>query len=335
MKILVTGSSGFIGQRVVQRLVSKGHQVTGSSLTPIKVQPKDHSFMPADLARLQSCEALVNGVEVVIHCAGKAGAWGPRSEYEIANVVATKNMLEAAEAAQVQRFINLSSPSIYFDYKNQIALKEDQIPAVFSNAYAETKYLAEELVRKANTEQFKTLSLRPRGVVGAGDRNWLPRIIGLRQANKLIQPGDGTNKVDFTSVENLVDAIELCMTTPGKNCGRAYNLTDGTSEYLWEFIEYALSLVGLDGKRMRVPTQIAMAMARLSEKYHILCRTKQEPSLLPVKVGVGAYSMTLDISDAQNLLGYAPRISSRAAAQEFADWWNLASAQLSANKTGP
>lgn len=323
--VLVTGASGFIGQRIVQRFTREGkYSVIASGRKNAEAQPAGYQFRSADLAQKVDCQRLVAGVDVIVHCAGKAGAWGPRAEFERANVESTRNLLEACRGSSVRRFVNISSPSIYFAYKHQRGLKEGDLPSTFSNAYAETKFRAEETVHASHSPSLSTVSLRPRGVIGAGDRNWLPRIIAMRQAGTLVQPGDATNEVDFTSVENLIDAIELCVGAPAEACGRAYNITNGNPERLWGFIERVLARVGLDGQRKHVPVAVAMTLARLSEFFHSLASSSREPNLLPIKVGVAAYSMTLDISDARNILGYVPRVSTDEAIEEFAEWWKSA-----------
>lgn len=323
MKILVTGASGFIGGKIVERLRDSGHDIVTTGRGATSDSPPGVSYQQADLSDQRQCQGLLrHGIAIVIHCAGKADAWGSFASFERANVQVTKHLLSAARDANVGRFINLSSPSIYFAYRHQFNLKENFTPQKFSNAYAQTKYLAEKLVQEAHSSIMPTVSLRPRGVIGAGDRNWLPRIISMRQANRLIQPGHGENIVDFTSVANLVDVVETCLSAPAQSLGRTYNVTNGQPEKLWDVIESALGAVGLDGTRRHVPLALAMLMARLSERYHQARQTVQEPSLLPVKVGVAAYSMTLDISDAKNILGYNPRITTSEAIQEFASWWH-------------
>ena len=310
MKILITGSRGFIGTRLREHLTATGHQVTG-----VGRQQLDYNDRT-------SCALACERQDVIIHCAGKAGVWGSFQEYFDANVTATKHMLEGARDSGVRRFINLSSPSIYFDYRHQYDLSESELPRRFSNAYAETKYMAEKLVAHEHGEKLATVSLRPRGVLGAGDANWLPRIIALRQANRLLQPGGGANRVDFTSVANLVDAIGLCLEVEESTlAGRTFNISNGRPENLWDVIEEALQAVGLDGKRQRIPLSVAMLIARASEFANKLLQTKAEPAILPVKVGVAAYSMTMDISAAKSVLGYRPKVSTRDAIAEFAEWW--------------
>jgi 2-alkyl-3-oxoalkanoate reductase len=321
MRILITGVAGFIGSRLAVRLMTAGHEVVGTGRLAGQVVAGVDRYEAADLTRPADCERTVQGVAAVIHCAGKAGAWGSDESYTLANVTATGLLLDAAKRAGVTRFVNLSSPSIYFAFKHQVGLKETDLPERFSNAYARTKYEAEQLVTAARSPGFATVSLRPRGVIGAGDRNWLPRIIAMREANALIQPGDGTNLAEFTAVENLLDAIELCLGVPEARLGNVYNVTNGRPERLWDVIGDALRAVGLDGKRRKVPLPVAMLLARLSEKRARLLRRDEEPELLPVKVGVAAYTMTMDISRARTELGYVPRQTTADAVREFAAWW--------------
>lgn len=321
MKVLITGISGFIGNHIRERLEKAGVEVIGTGRSGGLASSLKSKYISANLCVEADCLRVTEGITAVIHCAGKAGAWGHYADYEAANVLATDQLLKASQKNGVARLINLSSPSIYFAYRHQLNLNESHLPKHFSNAYAETKFIAEGLVKKAQGPSLATVSLRPRGVIGKGDKNWLPRIVAMREAGKLIQPGAGNNLVDFTSVDNLVDAIELCLKLPAEKMGGVYNITNGTPEKLWEVIEYALMQVGLDGKRKKIPLVIAMGLAKASELIHRFRNSPEEPELLPIKVGVAAFSMTLDISKAKKELGYVPRVSTKDAILEFAKHW--------------
>lgn len=321
MRILVTGATGFIGERLVQRLIQNNHFVVGTARRDSNAQFANYKFIAANLAQSSDCFDLCKDIDAVIHCAGKAGVWGIEEEYSVANVVATKNILEAAKQNKVKRFINISSPSIYFDYKDQFDLNETDLPRKFSNAYALTKFQAEKLVKSAHTSNFLTISLRPRGVIGAGDKNWLPRIINMQKSGTLVQPGYGENLADFTCVENLLDVIEICLTTSENNMGEVYNITNGSPEKLWFVIEESLKLVGVSSIHKKVFLSVAMSVAKISELIHTLKKTKEEPTLLPIKVGVAAYSMTLDISKAKDKLGYKPKQTTIDGLREFAEWF--------------
>jgi nucleoside-diphosphate-sugar epimerase len=321
MKTLITGISGFIGNHIKHRLEKASIDVIGTGRAGALPGLAQDKYRSANLCVETDCLKITEGIDTIIHCAGKAGAWGNYSDYEAANVLSTDQLLKASQKNGVSRFINLSSPSIYFAYRDQWNLKETDLPKRFSNAYAETKFLAEELVKKAHSQSFSTVSLRPRGVIGRGDRNWLPRIVDMRESNQLIQPGNGKNVVDFTSIDNLVDAVELCIKAPSEKLGGVYNITNGNPEKLWEVIDFALAQVGLDGKRRRIPLFVAMGLAKASECFHKLKHTPEEPDLLPIKVGVAAYSMTLDITKAKKELGYVPRVSTKDAILDFAKHW--------------
>jgi 2-alkyl-3-oxoalkanoate reductase len=299
-RIAITGASGFIGGQAAKRLTRAGYSI--SCLGRAQLQhPGEH----------------LSGVWGVLHCAGKAGAWGRYDEYYSANVELTERLLKAAKTCGVRRFVNLSSPSIYFDYKHQLGLSEQFLPRRFSNAYAKTKYLAEQRVRGAHSEHFETVSLRPRGVVGEGDTNWLPRIIELRKSGSLKQVGSGPVLANFTSISNLLDAIELCFCAPPSAMGETYNIHNGVEEDFWQVVEKALELNGLDGQRKHVPLRMAMLLAKANAVWNRILRRQKEPALLPIKVGVSAYSLTMDISKARQRLGYAPRQSTHDALAEW------------------
>ncbi len=321
MRILVTGSNGFIGKEICYRLLAKGHSIRGTGRSPALFDASSFTYLRGDLTSLEHVKKLGKNCDAVIHCAGKAGAWGSFESFKRANVDATENLLRVCRDTGVRRFINFSSPSIYFQYKDQQNLTEEDIPTKFSNAYAETKYLAEQKVSEYNSPSFLTVSLRPRGVIGKGDTNWLPRIIAMRRKNLLIQPGTGENITDFTSVDNLVDIVEYLLTAPPDRFGESYNITNDEPVKLWDFIDNALRLVNMDGKRKRIPLSIILPLARTNEFLQTALGTKKEPSLLPIKVGVAAYSMTLNIEKAKSHLDYKPRVKTEEALRAFSHWY--------------
>ncbi len=318
-RVLITGVSGFVGGRAWQRL-SRRFEVVGTGRSPGVADPAI-DYRQADIGRVEDCRRVCQGVDAILHCAGKSSTWGPYEAFEQANVAATRTLLEGAREAGVQRFINLSSPTIYFAYRDQHDLRETDVPARFVNAYAATKYRAEQLVTEAHSPELATVSLRPRGVIGAGDTSWLPRIIDLRRAGKLVQPGDGHCLADFTSVSNLIEVFETLLGDSTDGFGRTYNITNGRPEKLWHVIEAGLQAVGLDATRRSIPVFLAMGAATAAETLARWRGQTEEPNLQPIKVGIASYSMTLDIGLARKHLGYEPKMPTMDAIAEFADWY--------------
>ena len=269
MKVLITGGTGFIGGRIAESLLARPNTtVIISGRNP----PRDRAlldagaiFIAADLSKPQDLESILKGTDAIIHCAGLAGTWGPYIDYFQANVVATQKLLSIAQKAGVKRFINISSPSIYFDFLDQINLSEESLPKKFSNAYAETKYLAENVVAASHSDSFLTVSLRPRSVIGRGDRNVIPRLIRLQQTGSLFQVGRGENIVDITSIQNLIDAVLLCLEAPAKSMGRTYNITNGEPIRFWNFVDMVLETAAMPRTRKKLPYGFVMALAMANE----------------------------------------------------------------------
>lgn len=325
LKILVTGATGFIGARVAEALLAGGnHTVVFTGRRPPKqtsLVDRGATFVVGDLSDPAAARRAAEGTQAIIHCAGLAGTWGSYQSFYDANVGVTRNLLHAAMASGARRFINLSSPSIYVAFKNQFNLKESDRPKRFSNAYAETKWQAEQLVHAAHGEKLLTVSLRPRSVIGAGDQNVLPRLIRLKETGNLVQVGRGDAQVDVTTVGNLVDAIILCLEAPASAMGETYNVTNGVPIRLWDFVETVLKRAGLSTERRKVPYWPVMTIARMNEFYSRLVGKKEEPALLPIPVAAISFSMTLDISKAKEKLGYKPRLTTADGIEEFFKTW--------------
>ena len=317
MKIFVTGGTGFIGSRLVESLLADGHAVCFSGRSRLDRNESGAEYRRGDLVDENFALEVSRGVDAIIHCAGLAGTWGPFADYYRANVLATRHLMEGARANGVRRVVNISSPSIYFDFKDQLNLKEDQLPSRFSNAYAQTKYEAEVLLQTYHSRDLQTVSLRPRSVIGRGDQNVLPRLIRLQKSGSLVQVGKGENVVDITTIGNLIDAVKLSLEAPEEAMGETYNVTNGQPVRFWSFVDEVLAAAGLPTDRRRVPYIPVMAVARANELVNQLLKTKKEPALLPISVGVISFSMTLDISKARQKLGYSPRFSTRDGIREF------------------
>ncbi len=242
----------------------------------------------------------------MIHCAGKAGVWGPYRDFYRANVLASQNLLEASRRAGVRRFLHFSSPSVYFDFRDQLNLREEDLPSRPADHYARTKLESERIVLAAHAARFRTLAFRPRLVIGAGDRNVLPRLISLQRAGKLFDIGSPEVRVSVTSVGNLLHAVDCALLAPDSAYGEVYNLADAEPVLLRALVDQVLGEFGLPRRRRRLPRALMLPLARLNER---LCRwagVREEPRLLPVPIAVLSQSMTLNIDKARARLGYSP-----------------------------
>ena len=324
MKLLVTGASGFIGGHFAREAMRQGHQVRINGRRAEAVADlvaQGAQFYSGDLSSRQWAEQLCEDIEVVVHCAGAVGAWGSYEQFHHGNVTLTEHVINGCLRQGVRRLVHLSSPSIYFDGRAHVGIREEQIPQRFANAYGRTKYLAEQRVFAAQREGLEVLALRPRFVTGAGDTSIFPRLINMQRKGRLSILGDGLNQVDFTSIDNLNQALTLAVNATGPALGKAYNISNGQPLPLWDVINYVLRQLHLPPVRKHLPYPVAYMAACLNEGLCHLLPGKPEPSLLRLGVAVMAKDFSLDISRAREYLGYAPQPTLWQALDDFCQWW--------------
>lgn len=324
MKILVTGASGFIGGRFARFALEQGLQVRINARRADAVEHllrRGAQFMPGDLSDPDLARRLCIGVDAVVHCAGAVGHWGRRQYFMQANVEVTENVVEACLKEHVQRLVHLSSPSIYFDGRSHLGIKEDQLPRRFHDHYGASKYLAEQKVFGAAEFGLEVLALRPRMVTGAGDRAIFPRLLQMQRKGRLAIVGDGLNKVDFTSVHNLNQALISALQVGPAALGKAYNISNGTPLPIWDVINYVLRQMQLPPVRHYRAFGLAYGAAVLNESACRLWPGQPQPTLSRLGMHILNKDFTLDIARARHHLAYEPTVSLWTALDEFCGWW--------------
>ncbi len=324
--ILITGATGFVGGRMMEAFAQKfGHQqIVGTGRNP-EVVAKWHAkgvvIEQGDLSEVAFTQSLFEKYpfQAVIHVAAKSSPWGTYDSFYQSNVVATRNLLEAATKHQVRRLIYISTPSIYFNFTDRFGVKEDDpIDYKFVNAYTSTKYEAELLVREfAQKDNLFTVIFRPRAIVGRGDTVIIPRVLKAYEMGRLRIVGDGKNVADFTSVSNLCHAAILAMNADERCNGEIFNITDGDPQNLWDFILFLLKNKNLNTDLKRVPYPLAYSVAFLQEQFNGIFKPDTEPALTRYGIGILKYSLTMDISKAKQLLDYEPIMNPRESLLEF------------------
>lgn len=323
-RVVVTGASGFIGGHIARRLHTAGHEVlaTGRDVDRLReLAALGIATQACDLVH-DDLSSLLMDRELVVHGAALSSPWGKRDDFIAANVDTTQRLLDAARHVGAQRFVHISSPSIYFQLRDQYDTAEAfEPPRQWINAYAETKWLAEQRVRAAAAQGLPSIMLRPRAVFGEGDRAIFPRLLKLAQRGWFPRIGDGRAMIDVTYVANVVAAVEAAMRPQAPTDGRAFNITNGEPMPVNVLLALLFRAVNLRVRMIRLPRSLAVALGRLSETWALARPGQPEPRLSRYGVGVLGYSQTLDISAAREQLGYRPMISVAEGIERFASWW--------------
>ena len=323
MNILLTGSTGFLGFRTLERLVKLNYVdkiiATGRSLQKSrKISHPKVKYILGDLSDKAFVNTLIKDIDIVINTASLSSPWGSEASFYLANIQTQKNIISSSEITGVKRFIYISSPSIYYNGEDRNMVKENApLPTKFVNHYSKSKRDAELLLENSKLDY---ITIRPRALIGRGDSVIMPRLIKAHSDGKLKIIGDGENRVDLTSVENVVESIVLSLMAPNKALNNAYNITDGNPVKLWKSINTVLKGIGKEQIYKTVNFKVAYFAASILELVS-RCITKEEPSLTKYSVGILSKSFTLDISKAVELLKYKPVITTEESIEEFINWY--------------
>jgi len=325
MKVLVTGATGFLGMKVANRLALMGYKVTGTGRNEKigdSLSKKDIRFVNCALENRDHMLALCQNQDYVIHCGAFSSPWGKYKDFYQANVVGTKNVIDGCIKWKVKRLIHVSTPSVYFYYDERLDVKEDDVlPSKFVNHYAKTKYLAELEIDKAFQQGLATITIRPRALFGPGDQAIFPRLIKVCEKGIFPKIGSGNVEIDMTYIDNVVDALLLCLSSGHSTLGQKYNITNDERVNLYSMIESVMEKLGKSFSYRKISYQKAFFLATAMEYVSTYLLGGKEPLLTRYTVSVLSQSQTLSIEKARKELGYEPVISIEQGTKEFIEWW--------------
>ncbi|MEC4894926.1 MAG: NAD(P)-dependent oxidoreductase [Oscillatoria sp. PMC 1051.18] len=311
MKVLVTGGTGFLGKRLAGKLKQLNYEVTVLGRNTIigkQLASEGLNFIPVDLQNPQATIAACQKQDYIFHCAALSSPWGKYQDFYNANVIGTKNIIQACQTHQIKRLIHISTTAVYFDFTHRFNIKENSpLPSKPANHYAKTKLLAETEINQATKQGLPAIIIRPRGIFGPGDTAILPRLIRASQSFGIPFINDGQACIDITYIDNVVDALLLCKDAPDKSLGKIFNISNDEPMKLAKILRMLFSKLDFPLKTKRFSYPTAYGLATILENLGKIMG--KEPLLTRYTVGLLAFSQTLDISAAKEELGYQPSIS--------------------------
>jgi len=307
----VTGGSGFIGGRLVERLVSEGRAVRAlarSEEAARRVAELGAEPVRGEIGDRESLAAAARGADVAFHLAAQLGEWGPWEDFERHNVEGTRNVLAACADAGVGRFVHCGTEAALMAGEPLVDVDETAPLRPDSPApYPATKARAEQAVRDAGREGFETVVVRPRFVWGRGDTTLLPEMIATVEAGKWAWVGGGRNLTETTHVDNVVEGL-LLADEKGRS-GEAYFVTDGEPVVFREFVTALLRTQEVEPPDRSIPAWAAAPLARIAETAWKLLPLRGAPPMTAFRAWLLTQECTIDISKARAELGYAPVVS--------------------------
>jgi nucleoside-diphosphate-sugar epimerase len=212
-RILVTGSSGFIGSAVSSALAAAGHSVRAASRKRTAIADRDGiewRELP-DLEKAVDWAPLLDGMDIVVHLAAIAHrSHTLGGEYARANRVATASLAQACRRHAIKRLIFMSSIGAQAGSAADHIVTEADEPWPIT-AYDRAKLAAEEEIRRAGVP---FTILRPVIVYGPGAKANIALIMRIAALPVPLPFGAFKNKRSLLSIDNLVHAIMLCLSNP-------------------------------------------------------------------------------------------------------------------------
>jgi NADH dehydrogenase len=245
MKVFLTGATGFVGREVVRQLRAAGHTARALARGPDAAHAKrlasEHGIelVRGDVIDAASLHGALAGTEAVIHLVGIISEFG-RWTFESVHAEGTRNVVAAARAAGVRRFVHMSAMGTRLGARSR---------------YHTSKWAAEEAVRQSRMDWT---IFRPSVIYGPGD-GFVNLLAGMSRFAPVVPViGSGQNKLQPVPVEAVATCFVKALTEP-RAIGETFEL--GGPEVL-TFVEIVDAILAVTNRR-RLKLRVSMPLARL------------------------------------------------------------------------
>jgi nucleoside-diphosphate-sugar epimerase len=302
MKAFVTGGNGFLGHHLVKQLVLQGWQVTVLDRTSSRHQdflPFYVEFRQGSINDVQQLnQALEPETDAVFHIAGNTSLWGKNdSQQSMDNVQGTQNMLDAAIAKGVKRFVHTSSFTVYGFHPEPFTEQSASTVQYSCINYFKSKAQAEQRVKAAAAKGLDTVILNPANIMGPYDyRNW-SQLFMLIDRERL--PGAPPGKGSFAYVEDVATA-HLQAFHQGRR-GENYLLGGVDITYL-QLIQSIGRLLQREVPSRATPRWLLAGLANMQDALSWF--NNREPDVTPEKARFFSGTLCCDDTKARRELGY-------------------------------
>ena len=307
----ISGGAGFLGLHLARRLLADGHEVRSLDVVPLDDVELERSVreLRGDVRDRDRVRELVGGADVVVHAAAALPIQASRESIRSVNVGGTENVLQEARDAGVQRVVFISSTAVY-GVPEKHPIEEDD-PLVGVGWYGESKIDAEALCRVAAVE---TTIVRPKTFIGP-ERLGVFEILfdWIREGRRIYILGKGYNRYQLLAVEDLVDAIVRAGTVP-EAARQTFNVGATQFGTVRDDLQALIDHAGSTSRLRPVPVKPAEIALRALELLRV-------SPLAEWHYKTAHRDSFVDVSRAQRVLGWEPRLSNREALTETYDWY--------------
>jgi nucleoside-diphosphate-sugar epimerase len=313
MKYLITGGSGFLGINLTRYLLNKGHEVICYDIADFDYPERDRiTFIKADIRDRAALDRAMPGVHIVVHTAAALPLYSKEDIYTT-DVIGTRNVVEAAHQAGVERLIHISSTAVYGIPDHHPIYEDDPLHGV--GPYGEAKIEAERICLEYRQKGMCIPIIRPKSFIG-------PERLGVfallydwaRDGRGFPVLGNGKNRYQYLDVEDLCDAIYLCATLPREQVNDTFNI--GAKEFgtVAEDFQAVLDYAGHGKKVKPFPAGPVILGLRILEALGLSPLYKWVYETI-------AKDSFVSIEKAERVLGFRPKYSNKDALLRNFQWY--------------
>jgi nucleoside-diphosphate-sugar epimerase len=313
-KVLITGGSGFLGINLCRYLLDKGYDINVIDINDFDYPDvKDKiSFFKGNICNPIDVYNATNGCQYVVHTAAALPLYSPEEIFST-DIIGTETVLKIAQTYKIKRVIHISSTAVYGIPDHHPLLEDDKLSGV--GPYGEAKVKAEEICTNFREKGSCISILRPKSFVGperlgvmAIYYDWIYR----RKNIPII--GTGKNRYQLLDVEDLCEAIYLCLTKDKNLVNDTFNI--GAKEFttmsedfgsVLDYASYRKRIIPIPAKPLILVLKTLEAM-KLSPLYKWVYETASEDSYV-------------SIDKAEKKLGFAPKYSNKQALIRNYQWY--------------
>jgi nucleoside-diphosphate-sugar epimerase len=308
MKCFVTGAAGYIGNALVERLISEGHSIIGLIHHSYPKKPVDNvTYIYGDITNKESFSSYITDVDIVFHCAAYVKDHGKKKVFYDINVKGTEQLVDALKDSNIKQFIFLS----HLPYESSFT----------SSPYSQSKQIAEMFLQHIHKKTgFPITIIHPGNVYGPGETIWVKRPIEAICKNRLIYIDHGNGIFLHTYIDNLLDGLLLCMNEP-RTIGNTILITDGDNSITWKtYFNDLASILGKKQTSRSISKRSARILGYFMEK--IFPPFGFTPWVTPFSVDVLSNMKPFFLNETKEVINFRPTISYKEAMKQIEIWIN-------------
>jgi nucleoside-diphosphate-sugar epimerase len=301
-RVLVTGASGFVGQRLTAHLAASGRHVRAAFRRPLSLPESGayESVLMGDLSPETCWQAALSGVHTVVHLAARVHVMQetmaePLVEFRRVNVSGTLQLARQAVDAGVRRFVYISSVKVNGETTAPgRPYRADDTPMPL-DAYGVSKFEAEQaLLNLAKTTGLEVVIIRPALIYGPDVKaNFLKMMLWLHRGIPL-PLGAIYNQRSLIGLDNMVSLIATCLDHPAAK-NQVFLASDGEDLSTSALLRRTAHALGVQARLLPVPESVLTCAAILLGKRDFSQRL--------------CGSLQVDIGKTRSVLGWAPPLS--------------------------